>query len=153
MGVIIDGQERKSVAEQVEENSKYKGRIVKTSFSKLLRIYKKDIPCFIRAILVDIRDGYDEDYPNFYILKGNGSLLDSFTPSNKNTIVDYIIMESETSGAVVYKVNGNSLTYNWSPYGTGDDKDLVLSSNLGYRNYFMVIPLKYELGIDTVAGG
>lgn len=149
MGVIIDGQERKSVAEQVEENSKYKGKLVKTNYYSILRIYKKDIPCFIRAILLDIRDGYDEDYPGLNIHKGNGNLLDSFTPSNENTIVDYIIMEPETNGAVVYKVNGNSLTYNWSPYGTDD---LVLSSSMGYRNYFMVIPLKYVLGIDPVTG-
>mgnify|MGYP000920417984 CR=1 FL=1 len=133
MGVIIDGQERKSVVEQVEENSKYKGKFIRND----LRIYKKDIPCFIRAILISI-----EDSP-LKIYKGNGTVLDTFTESNEKTIVDYIIMEPETNGAVVYKVNGNSLTYNWSPYGTGD---LVLKTEMGYDNYAMVIPLKYMFG-------
>ena len=134
MGVIIDGQERKSVVEQVEENSKYKGKLVKFNYYKTLRIYKKDIPCFIRAILVDIDDSPVE------IRKGNGTVLDTFTYSNEGTIVDYIIMEPGTNGAVVYKVNGNSLSYNWSAYGTGD---LVLSSEGGYIIYGIVIPLKY----------
>lgn len=130
MGVIINGEERKSVVEQVEENSKYKGKLVRND----LRIYKEDLPCFIRAILKDI-----DDSP-LKILKGNGEVMDTFTYSNEDTIVDYIIMEPGTSGAVVYKVDGNSLQYNWSPYGTDD---LVLKSVYGYVNYFMVIPLKY----------
>ena len=133
MGVIIDGQERKSVVEQVEENSKYKGKFIRND----LRIYKKDIPCFIRVILKDIDDSPVE------ICKGNGQVIETFEYDKEGTIVDYIIMEPGTNGAVVYKVNGNSLTYNWSPYGTGD---LVLKSEMGYRNYFMVIPLKYMYG-------
>ena len=134
MGVIIDGQERKSVVEQVEENSKYKGKLVEFNYYKTLRIYKKDIPCFIRAILVDIDDSPVE------IRKGNGTVLDTFTYSKEGTIVDYIITEPETNGAYVYRVNGNSFTYNWSGYGTGD---LVLSSDGGYIIYGIVIPLKY----------
>ena len=134
MGVIINGQERKSVVEQVEENSKYKGKLVKFNYYKTLRIYKKDIPCFIRAILVDIDDSPVE------IRKGNGTVLDTFTYSKEGTIVDYIIREPETNGAYVYRVNGNSFTYNWSGYGTGD---LVLSSEGGYIIYGIVIPLKY----------
>jgi len=134
MGVIIDGQERKSVVEQVEENSKYKGKLGEFNYYKTLRIYKKDIPCFIRLILK-----YIDDSP-LEIRKGNGTVLDTFTYSKEGTIVDYIIMEPETNGAIVYKVNGNSLTYNWSAYGTGD---LVLSSEGGYIIYGIVIPLKY----------
>ena len=134
MGVIIDGQERKSIGEQVEENSKYKGKLVETTYYSTLRIYKKDIPCFIRAILVFI-----DDSP-LQICKGNGTVIDTFTYSKEGTIVDYIIMEPETSGAYVYKVNGNSFQSFWSPYGADD---LVLKSEMGYRNYFMVIPLKF----------
>ena len=132
MGVIIDGQERKSIAEQVEENSKYKGKLIKKGFREL-KIYKKDIPCFIRVILYDIDDSPLE------IRKGNGTVMDTFTYSNEGTIVDYIIMEPKTGGASIYKVNGNSLIGNWSPYGADD---LVLKSIYGYTNYFMVIPLE-----------
>ncbi len=134
MGVIIDGQERKSVVEQVEENSKYNGKLVKTSYYNTLKIYKKDIPCFVRLIM-----HYIDDSP-LKICKGNGEVIDTFEYDKEETIVDYIIMEPETTGAIVYKVNGNSLQYYWSPYGADD---LVLSSGYGYRNYFMIIPLKY----------
>ena len=132
MGVIIDGNERKSVVEQVEENSKYKGKLIKKGFGEL-KIYKKDIPCFVRVILYDI-----DDYP-LKIHKGNGTVIDTFEYNKEGTIVDYIIMEPRTDGTSVYRVNGSSLVGNWSPYGTDD---LVLSSSGGYLNYFMVIPLK-----------
>jgi hypothetical protein len=136
MGVIINSQERKSVVEQVEENSKYKGKLVETNYYNNLKIYKKDIPCFVRLIMYDI-----DDSP-LKICKGNGGVIDTFEYGKENTIVDYIIMKPETGGANVYKVNGNSLQGYWSAYGTDD---LVLSSAGGYKNYFMVIPLKYGM--------
>ena len=134
MGVIIDGIERKSVAEQVEENSKYKGKLVKFNVSKELRIYKKDIPCFVRIILVDIVDLPVE------ICKGNGQVIERFEENMERKIVDYIIMNPSADGARIYRANGNSYTYNWSAYG---ENDLVLSIDGGYTNYCMVIPLKY----------
>lgn len=128
MGVIIDGQERKSVAEQVEENSKYNGRFISGTH---LVLYKKDLPCFVRVMARDI-----DDSP-MNIKAGNGTTL--YTINTDNVVKDLFIREYNTNGADVWEINGTTMSKKWSNYGQ-DNKVLEIYS--GYTNYFMVIPLR-----------
>lgn len=130
MGVIIDGQERKSVAEQVEENSKYKGKLLG---GRDLKIYKKDLPCFVRVIGLDI-----DDSP-IRIEKGSGGTLKELDTDRRK--VDYIIIPYNSTGAHIYEVSGNTLIGSYTNYG---QNDLVLSAWGGYEWYSMVIPLEYK---------
>ena len=136
MGVIIDGNERKSIAEQVEENSKYKGKLVYTTN---LKIYKKDLPCFVR-IMIDYLDEEDE----LKIYKGSGSVVWK-TMATINRKLDLFIRESETNSnyVKVWEVSGDTLIASSWTYGNNNQ---VLSAKSGYDNSFMVIPLKYVYG-------
>ena len=131
MGVIINGQERKSVAEQVEENSKYNPRKMDGD----LTLYKKDIPCFIRVLVWDI---VSSERP-IKIKAGNGTVLYEIKMSN--LWVDYIITRWGDSGVKVYSMNtsGNfsSKTGSNGPY----DKVLEIDRN-GGQLVHMVIPMR-----------
>jgi len=133
MGVIINGQERKSVAEQVEENSKYKGRFVSgTNNSTLVVLYKKDLPCFVRLIVVAV----DEDYPWLEIYGGDGPLLYEMTVANK--IKDLLVTEYG-SGVKVWEMNGTNLSGKSTTYGQNNKALHIYSSAV---SYCIVIPLK-----------
>ena len=133
MGVIINGQERKSVAEQVEENSKYKGRfVIGTMNDTNLVLYKKDLPCFVRVIVVEV----DEDYPKVMIHGGNGPLLYEMSIANK--IKDLLVMEYG-SGVKVWEMNGTNLSGKSTTYGQNNRALAIYSSAV---SYCIVIPLK-----------
>lgn len=111
MGVIINGQERKSVAEQVEENSKYNMRIKYDS----TKIYKKDLPCLVRVMVEDTEGGNSP----VYIKAGNGTSL--FTITSDKKIKDLFIRRYYQDEAMLYEINGTSFTIKWSPYGQKDE--------------------------------
>ena len=131
MGVIINGQERKSIAEQVEENSKYNPRLM----SGDLTLYKKDIPCFIRVLVWDI---VNSDTP-IKIKAGNGTVLYQIKMSN--LWVDYIITRWGDSGVKVY---GLSTSGNFSSKtGSNGQYDKVLEiDRYGGQLVHMVIPMR-----------
>lgn len=135
MGVIINGQERKSVAEQVEENSKYKGRFVGSiNNSTSVVLYKKDLPCFVRVIVVTVDEG--EDYPGVAIYGGNGPLL--YEMSVENKIKDLLVMEYG-SGVKVWEMNGTNLSGKSATYGQNNK---ALQIDCSMVSYCIVIPLK-----------
>ena len=130
MGVIINGQERKSVAEQVEENSKYKGRFV----SGGITLYKKDLPCFVRVIVKTV---YEDPIPEGLTIRGgNGQLLYEMDVENK--IKDLLVVEYG-SGVKVWEMNGTNLSGKSATYGQ-DNKALIIYPS--EESYCIVIPLK-----------
>lgn len=128
MGVIINGNERKSIAEQVEENSKYKGKLVGTS---TLKIYKKDLPCFVRVIVVTV---YEDGGLTIY--GGNGQFLYEMDVENK--IKDFLVVEYG-SGVKVWEMDGTNLSGKSAAYGQ-DNKALTIYPSMD--SYCIVIPLK-----------
>lgn len=131
MGVIINGNERKSIGEQVEENSKYKGKFV----SGEITLYKKDLPCFVRVIVVTV---YGDPVPeeSLYISGGNGSVL--YEMSVENKIKDLLVVEYG-SGVKVWEMNGTNLSGKSATYGQ-NNKALIISPST--ESYCIVIPLK-----------
>ena len=133
MGVIIDGQERKSVAEQVEENSKYKGKLK----HKVATLYKKDIPCYLRIIIGNA----SADNP-LRIRKGDSTVLTEFTTANK--IVDYIIIP-RYGKARLYTISGTTWTttdLNYNTFNWFMHIELKSPGGNDTGNYIMIIPLE-----------
>ena len=134
MGVIIDGNERKSIAEQVEENSKYKGRLIDGD----LKIYKKDLPCFVRIMVVQLVDD-DDDPDALVIYKGVGGVWKEMKTENKK--LDLVLVNNDSGNkAEIWEVSGDTLIKSSWAYGSND---MVLRASMGYENYFMIIPLEY----------
>jgi len=132
MGVIINGQERKSIAEQVEENSKYNPRLM----SGDLTLYKKDIPCFIRVLVWDM---VNSDKP-IKIKAGNGTVL--YEIQMINLWCDYIITRWGDSGVKVYRISSTSGNFSYKTGSNGPyDKVLEIDRN-GGQLVHMVIPMR-----------
>ena len=134
MGVIINGQERKSVAEQVEENSKYKGRFIGTGDS--LTLYKKDLPCFIRVFVKYIQSS---EKP-VQIKAGNGTVLYDIKMSNLWR--DYIIIGYGDNGVRVYEIT-TSGNFSDKTGSNGYYDDVLEIYRNGASTYYMIIPLRY----------
>lgn len=130
MGVIINGQERKSVVEQVEENSKYNVRFVSSDTT----IYEKDLPCLVRVMSIHTEGG---NMP-VKIKAGNGTTL--FTITDEGKIKDLFIKRYYVDKAIIYDINGTSLTLKWSPYGQNDEALII---DTGDTTYTIVMPLKF----------
>ena len=130
MGVIINGQERKSIGEQVEENSKYKGRFV----SGGITLYKKDLPCFVRVIVVTV---YEDPAPEGLLIYGGGGQF-LYEMDVENKIKDLLVVEYG-SGVKVWEMNGTNLSGKSATYGQ-DNKALVIYPSM--VSYCIVIPLK-----------
>ncbi len=100
MGVIINGQERKSIAEQVEENRKYNP----TLYSDSLTLYRKDIPCFVRVLVWDV----DSSGSPIKIKAGNGT--DLYEIKMENIWRDYLITRWGDSGVEVYSIGSDNFS-------------------------------------------
>jgi len=133
MGVIIDGNERKSIAEQVEENSKYNGRFVRGG----IVLYKKDLPCFVRVMVATVDE--DPAPEGLTICGGNGQVL--YEMNDESKLKDLLVVES-VSGVwdmKVYDMNGTNFSGKSATYGQ-DNKALIIHPST--VSYCIVIPLK-----------
>lgn len=130
MGVIINGQERKSIAEQVEENSKYNGRFV----SGGITLYKKDLPCFVRVIVVTV---YEDPAPEGLTIYGGGGQF-LYDMDIENKIKDLLVVEYG-SGVKVWEMNGTNLSGKSATYGQDNKALIIYPSEV---SYCIVIPLK-----------
>jgi len=130
MGVIINGQERKSIGEQVEENSKYKGRFV----SGGITLYKKDLPCFVRVIVESVEK--DPEPEGLIIYGGNWQFLYEMNVDCK--IKDLLVVEYG-SRVDVWVMDGTNLSGKPAVYGQNDEALRIYPSKI---SYCIVIPLK-----------
>jgi len=132
MGVIIDGQERKSVAEQVEENSKYNGRFF-DGYGHII-LYKKDLPCFVRVIVVTV---YEDPAPEGLLIYGGGGQF-LYEMEVEKKIKDLLVVEYG-SGVKVWEMNGTNLSGKSATYGQDNEALIIYPAEV---SYCIVIPLK-----------